>query len=444
MKFQDEGPQLRRRFGPRHGHASSNSSQRAVLARRQQFPPATIDEQVLPSLVSRSVSNQQPVVFRDFVLTAFPRFFGLNRYRVHVPWASYVAEQLGKNPALDAAVYCITCAFMGQWNDDMKLKESSWEMYSKALNLLKDSLKDEVAMRSRESVSTSILLSLFEAYSRTNQDSWVRHAGGAALMMSLRGAGSHVHGFDRCLYLSFRSFIVAQAFVEGKPCIFEQPEWQALIDRIRKEDMVDPRADEPISVFIDISDRLFMEIAKFPGLVSETRALLASPLTHPSKKKLLSARIFNAREVTLALAAEMRTALAAHGYISRKAPFIGPIPSSFPESFANCILRGTDTAVKVLDLLLVELANSNLVSADAAGAPVSMSSIAGGIEDVTEPTAGRKTFHIVSGLGCDRGDGPRVDEWLDLVASSMGMEGMRVVYDLDAPQDRDLVMLPLR
>lgn len=455
MKFQDEGPQLRRRFASRAASTSTSTSSRsqkaAVLVRRQKYPPETIDEQVLPSLVSSSMSNQQPVVFRDFVLTAFPRWFGLNRYRVHVTWASYVAERLGKNPALDAAVYCITCAFMGQWNDDVKLKESSWEMYSKALSLLRDSIKDEVAMRSRDSVSTSILLSLFEAYSRTNQDSWARHAGGAALMMALRGPNSHVDGFDRCLYMSFRSFLIAQALVEGKPCIFEKPEWQALIDRIRKEDMADPRLDEPISVFIDISDRLFMEIAKFPGVVSEARTLLASPLAHPHKKKLLAARIFNSREATLSLAAEMRRALAAHGYVSRggtKTPFIGPIPSSFPESFANCLLRGTDTAVKVLNLLLVELANSNLTSIDAAGAPVSMSSTAWRIEDITEPAAGRKSFHIVSGIHGVRGDGsstvPRVNEWLDLVASSMGMEGMRVVYDLHKTQDCEPVMLSLR
>lgn len=361
------------------------------------------------------MSKQQPNVFKDFIFKAFPRWFGLNQYRVHVTWVSYVSESIGKNPALDAAIYCITCAFLGYSRSNGKLKESSFEMYSKALGLLKQSVKDETALCSRDSISTSMLLTMFEAYTGTSSDSWARHAGGAALMMSIRGAENHHYGFDRCLYLSFRSFLVAQAFVEGKPCIFEKPEWQNLIDQIRKEDMADPRVDEPISVFIDISDRLFMEIAKFPGLLSEARTLISSPEKQTGSKKELIARMISSRQVTTALAADMRNALAAHGFLSLggfKAPFIGPVPSTFPEAFANCLLRGTDTALNVLDLQLAELATEGM-----SDRPI------------------HRPFRIVSNLASSAldissappDDTRRVSEWLDLVASSMGMEGMRVI-----------------
>lgn len=441
MKFQDEGPQLRKRFGTR----TSRSHRTIRIKAEQVLPSDSIDERVLRSLVSTSMSRQQSVVFRDFVLSAFPRWFGLNRHRVRVTWASYVAEQLGRNQAFDAAIYCITCAFMGQYHDDARLRQSSWEMYSKAMTLLKDSVADESMLKSRESVSTSILLSLFEAYSMTRDDSWARHAGGTALMMSLRGPNVYRTGFDRCLYLSFRSFLVAQALVEGKPCIFERPEWQALIDRIRREDMNDPRADEPISVFIDISDRILMEIAKFPGLVSEARTLTSSPVKHPTKIKLLAARIWNCRETTRSLAAEMRTALSVHGYLSRlsDASFVGPIASSFPESFANCLLRGTDTTIAVLDLLLADLAaiEMMLISPTAGSAPSSV--LLPRVKDSHFASVCRP-FRIVSGLRHDQySDGSRpqarVNEWLDLVASSMGMEGLRVVYDMSKPQ-----IIPIR
>ncbi|KAL1857220.1 hypothetical protein Plec18167_004695 [Paecilomyces lecythidis] len=360
------------------------------------------------------MSKQQPNVFRDFVLTAFPRWFGLNKYRVHVTWVSYVSEQLGKNPALDASIYCITCAFMGHSRSDNRLKESSFEMYSKALSILKDSVKDGTVLCSRENISASMLLTMFEAYTATSNDSWARHASGASMMMSIRGAENHHYGFDRCLYLSFRSFLVAQSFVEGKPCIFEKPEWQTLIDQIRKEDMADPRVDEPISVFIDISDRLFMQIVKFPGLLSEARALISSRERGTYKKKDLMARMLNAREVTNILAADMRNALAAHGYLSRggsRAPFIGPVPSTFPQEFANSLLRGTDMALNVLDLQLADLATEGLPDLPVHRPFQIISNLASGESSTSPETAGPQ----------------RVNEWLDKVASSMGMEGMRII-----------------
>ncbi|KAL1964150.1 hypothetical protein VTN77DRAFT_7238 [Rasamsonia byssochlamydoides] len=435
MKFQDEGPLLRKRFG-------SRAYRTTRIKPEQPRPSDSIDERALPSLVASSMSRQQSSVFRDFVLSAFPRWFGLNRCRVKVTWATYVAEQLGRNQAFDAAIYCITCAFMGQYHDDARLRQSSWEMYAKAMTLLKDSVTDENMLKSRESVSTSILLSLFEAYSMGKDDSWARHAVGTALMMSLRGPNIHRTGFDRCLYLSFRSFLVAQALVEGKPCIFEKPEWQALIDRIRREDMNDPKADEPISVFIDISDRLFMEIAKFPGIVSEARVLMSSPIRQTTKIKLLAARIWNCREATRSLAAEMRVALSVHGYLSRlgdPGAFVGPIASTFPESFANCLLRGTDTTIAVLDLLLADLAAIEMMTTDPTAGSAPFPVLLPRAKDSRFAPVCRP-FRIVSGLGGDEFSGNghrskcRVNEWLDLVASSMGMEGLRVVYDMSKPQ----------
>jgi hypothetical protein len=405
---------------------------RIVLEKAQ--PADSIDERVLPSLVANTMSGQQPLVFKDFVWCCFPRFFGLNRNRLKVTWAGYVQEQLGRNKALDAAIYCITCAFMGQYHDDLRLRQSSHEMYSKAMGYLLGSIKDVATMKSRESVSTSILLSLFEVFAATKEDSWAQHAGGTALMMSLRGANAHRSGFDRCLYMSFRSFLVAQALVECKPCIFEKPEWQSFMDRIRREDVNDTKSDEPVSVFIDISDRLFMEIAKFPGIVSETQDVLSPSTGHPSKKKLLAARIWNCRRTTRALATEMRIALSVHGYLSRldkgKSGFVGPIATTFPEGFANCLLRGTDTTISILDLLLAELAASEI--ADLSEPRGSTPVILPRLKDTLFLPASRR-FRIVTGLqgnkGQPGGSRPEAIEWMDLVASSMGMEGLKLVYD---------------
>jgi hypothetical protein len=447
----DEGPVMKKRYGQTANLLNEHEVQEIRREESLAHPPDSIDEQVFPSLVAKSMTRQQPAVFRDFVLTAFPRFFGLNKYRVHVPWAVYVADVLGTTPALDAAVFCITSVFMGRSNHDVALQKASREMYSKALVSLGGMIKHDKIMRSRESVSTSILLSLFEAYSQTREDSWAQHAAGAALLMSMRGPKSHLTGFDRCLYLSFRSFLAAAAFIEGKPCFFEKPEWQSLIDKIRKQDMADPRADATISAIIDVTDRLFMEVVKIPGLMYRVnRHLNASPPTSPSESEQLISRLYHCKEKIHGLASELRlvASLQGHRNTRGKLSLIGPIPSTLPQSFSNGVLRGTKNCFKILDLLLHNLMvsrNDNYGSTGTPDGPGSSSSSSriSVLESMPSESYFDEPriipFHIVSrfrdfddGVSFTLSEGIQmspVDKWLDQVASSMGMEAFEVVIE---------------
>ncbi|KAF7160434.1 hypothetical protein CNMCM6106_007914 [Aspergillus hiratsukae] len=454
-KFMDEGPVIKKRYGKTAKLVNEDEIQEIRRDESLAHTTDSIDEQIFPSLVTKSMTRQQPAVFRDFVLTAFPRFFGLNKYRVHVPWAVYVADVLGTNPALDAAVFCVTSVFMGRSNQDVALQKSSREMYSKALVSLGGMIRHDKIMRSRESVSTSILLSLFEAYSQTSEDSWAQHAAGAALLMSMRGPQSHLTGFDRCLYLSFRSFLAASAFIEGKPCFFEKPEWQSLIYEIRKQDMADPRADGTISAIIDVTDRLFMEVVKIPGLMYRVnRYLNASPPTSPSESEQLISRLYHLKEKIHGLASELRLVATMRGHRNTrgKISLIGPIPSTLPQAFSNGVLRGTKNCFKILDLLLHNLMVSRHESSSPyaiAGTPAgpvlssSSSSPVSALESMASESffnEGRIIpFRIVSrfrdfddAVSLPPSESPKmspVDKWLDQVASSMGMEAFEVVIE---------------
>ncbi|KAH1620486.1 hypothetical protein KXX31_007687 [Aspergillus fumigatus] len=452
-KFMDEGPVIKKRYGQAadlvNEHEIEEIRRQGSLAR----PPDSIDERIFPSLVAKSMTRQQPAVFRDFVLTAFPRFFGLNKYRVHVPWAVYVSDVLGTTPALDAAIFCITSVFMGRSNHDVALQSSSREMYSKALVSLGGMIKHDKIMRSRESVSTSILLSLFEAYSQTREDSWAQHAAGAALLMSMRGAKSHLTGFDRCLYLSFRSFLTAAAFIEGKPCFFEKPEWQSLIDEIRKQDMADPRANATISAIIDVTDRLFIEVVKIPGMMYRVnRHLNASPPASPSDTEQLISRLYQCKEKIHGLASELRLVASVQGHRNTrgKLSLIGPIPSTLPQSFSSGVLRGTKNCFKILDLLLHNLTvsqhNKYYSPCAVPGTPAGYGPSSSSSSRISAPESMPSEsffdepriipFHIISRFR-DFDDGVSfpgiqmspVDKWLDQVASSMGMEAFEVVID---------------
>ncbi|KAJ5155772.1 hypothetical protein N7492_008575 [Penicillium capsulatum] len=415
----DEGPQLHQRF---------NTHSRPAYT----YTPESIDQRITPSLAAKSLGKQQPVIFGSFVLSAFTRWFGLNKYRVHVPWTVYVAQKMGQSPAFDAAVFCINSMYMGHTHDDTRLQRSSREVYSKALRLFGDRIRDADAMKSRESVSITIVLSLFEAYSRTDSDSWARHAAGTALLMSHRGPDAHLTGFDRCLYLSFRSFIVAEAFINGKRCIFERPEWQALIAQVRLEDMTSSRVDGPIALFIDLQDRIFSEVSMIPGFLLRARQLHTSNDPRQACRDL-AADVAHNRHKLGTLAAQLRLAATVQGYglapDEGEAPFIGPIPSTFPQEFANSVLRGSDQCMLILRLLSEHLHSEEQRGAVSPGSD----------DDVQESDP--LPFRIVSRLCRAEGkqDGsknvPSANKWLDMVAASMGLEAFEIVTSAEASSD---------
>ena len=392
-----------------------------------------MDERIVPSLASGSMGKQQPVVFGSFVLTAFTRWFGLNRYRVQMPWTAYVAQHGGQSPAFDAAVVSINTMFLSQRHQNPALQQSSQEVYSKALRLFSGRIRDAHMMKSTESVSITIILSLFEAYSRTNPDSWAHHAAGTALLMEHRGPKAHLVGFDRCLYLSFRSFLVAEAFLRGRRCLFELPEWQQHIDQIRIEDMSSPKVDGPISLFIDLQDRIFKEVVKVPGLLVRARELRT--VDNPSQaRKALSTQACRISHSIHTLSAHLRTAAAVQSYEwcsgsatnRREKSFIGPIPNTFPQEFANSVLRGVDQCQFILRLLLDYI---NQFEGDTRSRSP---------EDLDAEPVDPLPFRFVSRLTSSQPgtaeteadnsgrELPSPDEWLDLVAASMGLEAFDI------------------
>ncbi|KAF7714952.1 Uncharacterized protein PECH_007798 [Penicillium ucsense] len=423
----DEGPQLRQRY------KKKNSDPGDLI------PRESIDERISPSLVTKSVGKQQPVVFGSFVLSAFTRWFGLNRYRVQMPWTAYVAQHGGQSPAFDTAVLSINTMFLSHRHQNRALQQSSREAYTKALRLFSGRICDANMMKSTESVGITIILSLFEAYSRTNPDSWAHHASGTALLMEHRGPKAHLVGFDRCLYLSFRSFLVAEAFLRGRRCLFELPEWQAHIDQIRVEDMSTPKVDGPISLFIDLQDRIFKEVVKVPGLLVRARELHASDDPIQSRNSL-SSQAYRISQALHTLSAHLRTAAASQSYEwcrgnghstainQNEQSFIGPIPTTFPQEFANSVLRGVDQCQFILCLLL------DYIEKESQGvSQIQPSNRSNSID--------RLPFRFVSKLASYQGpedgaatgaDGaeqclPSPDKWLDLVAASMGLEAFDIV-----------------
>ena len=389
------------------------------------------------------MSSQHPAVFNDFALTAFPRLFGLNKHRVSVFWTAYAVGELGKNPAFDSAIYCVDSAFMGRSHNDTKLQESTWEIYSRALGHVKSIFGNRKALQSRESLSAAMLLCVFEAYSRTDKDAWAKHASGAGLIMSLRGPNYHLAGFDRTLYLSFRSFLVGQAFIQGTPCLFEKPEWQALANQIREEDMADLRAGRPVSTIIDLSDRFFMEVVKVPGFISRAREISSSPVQDTIG---LIGSIANCTEAVQALSSSICLAVTTQ-QCGPLPPDTHPSPKTILHKFAIGLLKPVESCLRILGLLLHHLTHEQTsLSSQNTTTPLTSATLAvisrssSTTEDFMLTNPSKRTtdlpFRIVSNIhvndetvGSPESSGKLspADRWLDQVTSSMGMDAFEIV-----------------
>lgn len=125
----------------------------------------------------------------------------------------------------------------------------------------------------------------------------------------------------------------------------------------------------------------------------------------------------------------MRLAAAVQSYDScpsdEKTPFIGPIPSTFPQEFANSVLHGSDRCLLILRLLGRYL--------DTEGRWEAMPSGNQGNLQLSDPLP----FRLMSRLGGDEGKQCRsssgsesiisANKWLDIVAASMGLEAFEIV-----------------
>ncbi|KUM62522.1 hypothetical protein ACN42_g4593 [Penicillium freii] len=473
FRFQDEGPNLARRHRSstrrkRRGASASSTASATSSTRTDRSPPARDDsataadvvrgnaialiqrhsslggwdEKVSPSLVRKSFRAAQPQLFLDFISTSFPTLYYHNRFRSgNAPgFAEYIVMNFGTNAYLDYAVCCLSSVYLAHLTQDKALLQASRQMYSKSLHEVIRAIPKANHAKSDNMLCTSIILSVFEMYAQTTPDAWVVHSDGVKRLMISRGPEAHGTGFGRWCWIAFRGFLVATAVYEGKPCFLDQEEWQSYATKVRAEDC---QKSGEWSAYGEISDLAFMELAKCPRYISETRDLLSMP-TEPDSTIItnLIGRIHDTSRRLRSLAAELRCCINAHsqrqqGIVQRPGSFIGPVPEIFPDTGPSLLLNGAESMLETLQQLsnrledrlrftLVDSPDSTVVTPPSSGSEYSEPSYSGTSKSFTLP------FRIHSELGqgpsrtSDPHD-PRAVIWLDRIASSMGVLGARVL-----------------
>lgn len=415
-----------------------------AIALMQRHSTVALDENLSPSLVRKSFQAAQPQLFLDFISASFPTLYFHNRFRAGSDpgFPEFIVMNFGVDTYLDSAICCLSSVYLAHLTQDPVLLQTSRRMYGLSLGEVVRALSKPQHAMSDNMLCTAMMLSVYEMYAQTSPDAWVVHSDAVRRLMVSRGPQAHRTGFGRSCWIAFRGFHIATAVYQGKPCFLDGEEWQSYSECVMAEDCQKPGE---WSAYAVISDKVFMEIARCPRYISESRELLSSETESQEAIEALIQRIQNSSNRLKTLTAELSASINAHsqrqqGITRRPGTFVGPVPEIFPETGPSLLLRGSENiqatlrqiSTRLQDRLRVQLVET-LSQELALQSPWSEGSVYSFPSNAT-PMTFKLPFRIYSEIGrgpsqtSDRND-PRAVIWLDRVASSMGVLGTKVITD---------------
>lgn len=389
-----------------------------------------IDEHVNPSLAAKAASAQQMQSYINFILSAYPCYFKCTETRVSVNWVEYVDTRPDLDRPFDWALRCLTTMYTGSVHHDQRLLDASRELYVRTLRGLSGLLSNMSTAKSDEALATAIILTVFEMHSCTTAEGWMHHASGLRALMRMRGPAAHLHGFGRATYIACRNTLVTSALVAGEACFFEEPEWQELNRQIAAENAKQPDS----SVYTDITERAFREVVKLPGYVRRAQDLSGlAPREQKRERPRLLHEVLATRAALRGIHTEfgvsVSTLRAGH---EPQEGFIGPMPHHFFDGFTTLSIKGIRSGILLLNYLLILLDPSQRTSAEAENQIISDSMRSADPSSPETPTPltpphtpGQPRLLIKSRITPETREPPTTD-WMDRIATTMGMEGVRV------------------
>lgn len=313
-----------------------------------------IDGKVAPELAGKAVAQQYREGFCSFIEAKFPgQYYGYST-RVDVNWfqvARNYQDSAGK--ALDSSLRCIGALQIGRMRKDTRLIVSSQEMYCEALHQLSLTLTNPALVATDSTLAAAILLGAYEMTSMTGQKSWMLHSRGISYLYQRRGACAHVEGLGRTLLSSFRGFLVFEALLRGERCFLEDEEWKSIIpDTVHAE-----RRRGKGSRLGELIEYSFHEIARCPGFLARTRALVASASPCNTARDELVSSITDCQHALYQYQSEVSTSMDAsfHSTKKQRNGFTGPIPFDTADILAKHSLQGINSAIALLQQLLLLL-----------------------------------------------------------------------------------------
>ncbi|KAE8374641.1 hypothetical protein BDV26DRAFT_284102 [Aspergillus bertholletiae] len=295
------------------------------------------------------IKQQQQFAFTVFINNAFPISHAYNRFREtdYPNFAEYIASMFDGSVCLDTAAYSVCLVFQDRTTIPVSLLNKGRNAYIHALQAIQQALNSDQISNKPEMIGTSILLSLYEMRIPSwPHDEWSNHCHGVAALMKELGAHSFTQGFARSCYIFFRGFLIAHAFHTEQPCFLEDDQWQQLAERFRVEDSQKVGISR---MFVDITERILMELVKCPRYVSEAQLHQRTRSYHPALQ--LYSRVVAAQNNLRSLVIQLKDLISIHQPgASSSVLFPADIPSA-----PKFLLEGTENAIRLLDALAQRL-----------------------------------------------------------------------------------------
>ncbi|KAJ5742011.1 hypothetical protein N7533_011420 [Penicillium manginii] len=308
---------------------------------------ASMDETIAPSLVNQTMNEQYREGFCAFVEANFSGQFHGYSTRVELNWMELArSSQFRFSKALDWAMRSLGSLHLGRNHGDNPQISTSREVYGRALQHLGQALKKPSLARSDDTLATAILLGVYELSNATGQTSWLLHSRGISSLVRLRGPQAHTKGLARTLLVSFRGFIVYDAFMCGERCFLEDREWQDAIPQVVKQEEQRGRA----SRLGELIEYAFHQIASCPGLFAETKVLVRSDENDENRRQHLLTRIDDCRYFLREIQNDILMGCQ-ENLPEKRVDFIGLIPTAAADNLTRFSLEGIGSAVSLLHQL---------------------------------------------------------------------------------------------
>lgn len=248
--------------------------------------------------------------------------------------------------ALIWAVRALTSLRMGAARGNKEIIVCARHMYGRGVNLLAALLQTRAALAD-ETLAAAILLGGYEVLDGSSNRSWIIHSHGIRQLFCARGPSAHTQGIGRTLLISWRPYLVADAFIHAQPCFLGGLEWA----RASTTPEISRAKDQwqETSILGQTMDYAFNEVAKCPGYYAMTKYFTTwDTNVDPSMFNSLVDCILKSREILIQL----------HGMLMETAPpasFVGVIPPTYATTLVQGTRHGINSAVALLDQLMTLL-----------------------------------------------------------------------------------------
>ncbi|GAB1198335.1 hypothetical protein APSETT444_007654 [Aspergillus pseudonomiae] len=318
-------------------------------------PP--IDQCFAPTLTANALDTQLKEVFSDVVYATFPNLYAAFSARVDLTWVDFVRHHSATQPsAVNWGIRCLNTWFLARRHHDHDQLQASRHMYNRALRCLAQSIRDPARVKSDSTLAAAIALGVYEVLDGIGPNSWLVHSRGIGALFRLRGPDAHRSGFGRTMYTTYRAFLVAEAFTCQEPCFLEGEEWRTMNQEALRAEERDGKGSQ----LSEITEKAFGEVLLCPGYLVRTREMITGKASESSNESL-AAEIRCSRDLLRGLQRRLAALLNLQmnsQAVQKRNPLDGSIPQQFVHTIAHSSLRGMDSALALLDQLLVLLAAS--------------------------------------------------------------------------------------